>query len=77
VSITSSGLVCDVCGKHILPIFDESYERFSVRGIGHELQCHNACKQSLVDAGGDWEKLPEGPLRKAFSVAAAEAKEKP
>ena len=70
MSVTSSGLVCDVCGKHILPVFDESYERFSVRGIKHELQCHNDCKQSLVDAGKEWEKLPPGPLRKAFEEAA-------
>ena len=71
VSVTSSGLVCDVCGNHILPFIDESYERFGVRGIERELAAHNACKQSLVDAGTEWEKLPPGPLRTAFEEATA------
>lgn len=67
MSIVSSGLVCDVCGLHILPYFDESYERFSVKGIDRELACHNdVCKKALIECGKDWEKLPDGPLRKAF-----------
>lgn len=73
MSITSSGLVCDVCGKHILPIFDESYERFGVRGVDRELSCHNECKQYLIDAGKEWKMLPEGPLRQAFNDAEAAA----
>lgn len=70
MSITSSGLVCDVCGQHILPIFDESYERFGVKGVERELQCHNNCRPLLEAAGGDWTKLPDGPLKKAFQEAA-------
>jgi hypothetical protein len=69
MSITSSGLVCDICGKYILPLFDETYERFSCKGIAHELQCHIPCKQAIVDAGKEWEKLPDGPLRQAFEKA--------
>lgn len=66
--ITSSGAVCDVCGKHILPIDpDERVNIFSVAQIpGKELHCHNKCKESVLKCEGDWQKLPEGPLRKVY-----------
>ena len=66
MTITSSGVMCDVCGKFIL--FEE-YQEFSVHGIEKRLHCDMKCKQLLIDAGTDWEKLPDGPLRKAFEQA--------
>ena len=72
--ITSSGPKCDVCGHYILPTsFDECVNAFSVAQIpGKELHCDNKCKQAIIDCKGDWQKLPEGPLRTAYSEAAAE-----
>ena len=68
--ITSSGAKCDVCGKFILPIDpDELVHTFTVKGIDRDLHCDNKCKQLLIDAGKDWRKLPDGPLRKAFEEA--------
>ena len=68
--ITSSGAKCDVCGRYILPIDpDELVHTFKVSGINKDLHCDNACKQKIIDCGSDWNKLPEGPLRKAFEEA--------
>ena len=69
--ITSSGAVCDVCGKYILPILpDEMVNFFGVKGIKEKLCCDNACKKLLLSIGNDWKKLPpEGNLYKAFNEA--------
>lgn len=71
--ITSSGAKCDVCGQFILPLDpDERVNNFSVAQIpGLELHCHNRCKEAVLNCGGDWQKLPDGPLRKAYAEAAA------
>lgn len=67
MTITSSGMKCDVCGEYI---FFE-YQEFSVSAVGERRLhcCVPKCKQALIDAGKDWEKLPDGPLRAAFSEA--------
>lgn len=69
--ITSSGAMCDVCGHYILPVDpDEKVNFFGVQQIpGTELCCHNKCKIAVLDCGGDWEKLPPGPLRAAYEEA--------
>jgi hypothetical protein len=68
--ITSSGPICDVCGKYILPLGDELVNFFSVKQLpGEELCCHNACKQTVLNTNSDWQKLPQGPLRKAYEEA--------
>ena len=66
--ITSSGVICDVCGKYILPILlDEMVNHFGVKGIKEELHCDNACKKLVLEIGKDWSKLPhEGRIYKAF-----------
>ena len=67
--ITSSGVICDVCGKHILPIDpDEMVNKFIIAGFWRELHCDNACRELVEQAlcQKDWRLLPEGPLRKAF-----------
>jgi hypothetical protein len=69
--ITQSGPVCDVCGKYILPGFDESVNFFTVSQLpGSQLCCHDKCKEAVLGCGGNWEKLPEGPLRKGYEEAA-------
>jgi hypothetical protein len=71
MTVTSSGLRCDVCGGFILPVFDDDYEEFGVTGIGGRLSCHAHCKIALQGCGNDWTRLPPGPLRTAFEGAAA------
>jgi hypothetical protein len=66
MTITSSGPLCDVCGNYVLL---ETLHFFSVTGIEAELCCHERCKQTLLDCGTEWGKLPAGPLRKAFEDA--------
>ena len=69
--ITSSGARCDICGHYILPLSqDERVHFFGVHGIDRELHCDNACKKLLQEiVKDDWEKLPDGPLRKVFQEA--------
>ena len=67
MGITSSGVICDVCGKYILPLDpEERINPFSVRGIEKRLYCDNACKKILIDCGKNWKRLPDGPLKRAF-----------
>jgi hypothetical protein len=65
-----------VCGKYILPILgDERVNCFSVRQIpGKEFHCDNACAEIVKDCGGDWTKLPPGPLRSVYEKAQKEIK---
>ena len=66
MGITSSGAICDVCGKYILL---DTIHKFKVTGIEGILICHTECKSALTDCQGDWRKLPEGRLRQAFKDA--------
>ena len=76
MTITSSGAICDVCGKYILPLDpEERVNLFSIKGIDRTLHCDNACKKILIDADKDWKKLPSGPLRKAFEEQEANKKQ--
>jgi len=73
MGITSSGPMCDVCGKYILPIDpNEKVHSFSVKGVEQGLICDSACKVRVETCGGDYKKLPEGPLRVAFAEVASE-----
>lgn len=65
--IRQSGPWCDVCNDPIL--LDVSINPFRCKGIDQELHCHDKCKDTLIDVGRDWTKLPDGPLRKAFEDA--------
>lgn len=64
--ITSGGPKCDVCGRFIMPVFDEMVNEFTIIGIARVLHADNHCKAALIAAGNDWHKLPNGPLRKVF-----------
>jgi len=67
MTVTSSGVVCDVCGKLVLL---DTMHRFEVEGISQALHCHHTtCKATLDACEKDWHLLPEGPLRKAFNEA--------
>ena len=67
--MTSSGAICDICGRYILPITgDERINFFKLKGLDKELTCDNECKLILDKAieKRDWTILPEGPLREVF-----------
>lgn len=66
--ITSSGVICDVCGHYILPLDpSERVNCFGVKGIEQELHCDNKCKELVLGIGRDWTRLPkEGRLYKVF-----------
>ncbi len=68
MTITSSGAMCDVCGKYILPGIDKSVNPFKCQGIDKMLHCDDKCLVILKEALGkeDWKLLPDGPLREAF-----------
>jgi hypothetical protein len=69
--ITSSGAICDVCGKYILPLDpEELVHSFNVKGIKETLHCDNKCKALLLSIGKEWQLLPhEGRLYQAFLEA--------
>ena len=66
--ITQHGPLCDVCGDYIL--LDTSINPFDVKGIDRVLHCHDECRETILEAGSDWQQLPTGPLRSAFEKAA-------
>lgn len=71
--VTESGLICDVCGRYILPITGKEIGTvFRVKWIDENLVYCNKCKAILRKASksGDWKMLPDGPLRQAFEEAA-------
>lgn len=63
-----SGAICDVCGKHILPIFDDDCNPFSCGDFEGTLFCHTKCKPFILEMSEkkDWKVLPEGPMRTAY-----------
>jgi hypothetical protein len=61
--LTQCGPICDVCGKYIL---SGDLNPFGMTGIKGTLMCHDLCKNDILSAGESWQKLPSGPLRKAF-----------
>ncbi len=67
VTLTSSGLMCDVCNNFIFGLFEGDVgHEFSCKGIEERLHACKKCKKVLEECGGDWTKLPEGRLRRAF-----------
>lgn len=71
--VTNSGLQCDVCGKYILPIINDSAVSFHINGIESELHCHQGrCRENVEYSleSKNWRSLPHGPLRQAFESAA-------
>jgi len=67
MTITSSGAKCDVCETYILGLLpDDMIYPFKCSGIDQELHSCKNCKKLLLEIKGDWKKLPNGPLRRAF-----------
>ena len=72
---------CAVCGEGFLTeiLLNQTVSQVVVDGFDRQLSIHTEkCKPKLkavMDAGGDWQLLPDGPLRQAFSRAAEKLKE--
>jgi hypothetical protein len=79
MTITQSGVYCDVCGG-LLWSNKDTFEFFEVE----ELDSGNSklvvgtrcCRQQLKNASdaNDWELLPRGPMRKVYQEAAERIK---
>ena len=72
MSVGSGGPCCDVCGNIIFP-WDIMYP-FSVGGLDGKLDADEKCKailDKIIETGGTWSDLPEGPLRMAWEKAKA------
>ncbi len=62
---------CAVCGETFMTeiLLGKGVQSFSVKGIPQRLYAHDACIDKLkkiTSTDNNWEKLPHGPLRKAF-----------
>ena len=68
MTITSSGMRCDVCGNYIL---FEAVNYFKVDGLAQMLHGDDTCWKAVQKAQekGKWELLPGGPLRRTFEEA--------
>jgi len=70
--LTSSGFVCDVCGKYILlsPVYP-----FSISG--NMFHAHESCIHVVKEmvAQKDYKILPDGPLKELYEEQAKEAYE--
>ncbi len=68
MSLCPSGLWCDVCGDLMLAemLVNKPVEQFKVKGCDTMLHCHDKCKKAIKSCDGDWRKLPDGPLKKAY-----------
>lgn len=68
MSLTQCGPICDVGGEYILL---DLMGEFGVSGIQHRLHyCafHEAVLRETAEVG-NWELLPDGPLRRIFAAA--------
>lgn len=76
MSFSAGFFQCDVCGNIIWGFTrKDTATPVKIRGIEQTLHVHTIkCKAILKKANGDWEKLPEGPLKKAFRDAADKLK---
>ena len=68
--------LCVVCGETFFKLMFHSYTEevdpkmstVKIAGIG-ECALHEECAVLLEGCGGDWAKLPDGPLRKGYEAA--------
>lgn len=68
MTITSSGVKCNVCGYYILGLTpDDTYTPFKLSIFKNELHGCKVCIQIIKELDGkDWKSLPDGPLRKEY-----------
>lgn len=64
---------CAICGQSfaVETLMNEAPQSFSVPLLKNLMFAHDKCAEILKSiTDGDWEKLPEGPLRKIYSEVA-------
>lgn len=73
MTITSSGIKCDVCGDFILGLTEDDVAwPFKLACITNQMHACNKCIDLIKEldtnkgGSGDWKKLPVGPLRRFF-----------
>lgn len=69
---------CIVCGQTFLAeiLLGTIVQMVEIGGFDRQLPVHNKCLETLqavMDSGGDWKKLPAGPLRDEFGKASGDA----
>ena len=73
MTLTSSGYKCDVCGQYILGLTEDDLAHpFKLSTFNNLLHGCNICIKIVkeLDGGGDWKRLPDGPLRRAYEKLA-------
>lgn len=69
MSMTSSGLRCDVCDTFILGLTDEDLAYpFTLTTIKNELYACKDCIEIIkkLDGTDNWQELPEGHLKRFY-----------
>lgn len=67
MSLFSSGYNCDVCGNYILGLWEkDKVHPVKIKGIDMMVDCCYKCIEVIKNCNGDWKKLPDGRLRRAF-----------
>ena len=64
---------CVICGDTFLSeiLLGELVQMIEIVGLSRQVPVHTKCVptlQAVVDAGGDWRLLPEGPLRREYAA---------
>ncbi len=59
------GTRCDICGEMFLTemLMGTSVPSFTLVGCDQKLHAHKDCFKEIKKCGGDWKKLPNGPIR--------------
>jgi hypothetical protein len=63
---------CVICGGTFLQeiLLNQTVQMIQIVGLSREVPVHTKCVpvlMAVVDAGGDWKLLPEGPLRQEYA----------
>ena len=67
--------MCALCGDSFMAeiLLGTMVQTVEIVGMDKDVCLHEKCLKVLSENGPDWHTLPEGPLRRAYETAAAEA----
>lgn len=67
--------MCALCGVGFLKeiLLGELVCMVEIVGMDKDVCLHRKCRDVLEQTGSDWHTLPDGPLRRAYEKAAADA----
>jgi len=68
VSFEGKFLRCDICGKSMFAesLMNTKVKMFTLKGFSKQFHAHLDCGQRLKDCKGNFNNLPNGPLKAAF-----------